>query len=193
MPRNPVEPRRMELLTLEERLAQPRRCQEHWYALAGSLLRGKSVLDVGAGTGEGLAMLRACGCDARGIDPLPAGEGVARFDVVQLADKTWDAVTCMDVIEHVEDDAGLLREMLRVARDSVFISTPLFTTMRPIGEFHVREYAPPELAALLNGLTYQIWSIAEAQTGRERHVFSCDRLENRPHDIAWGIMVEVPR
>jgi 2-polyprenyl-3-methyl-5-hydroxy-6-metoxy-1,4-benzoquinol methylase len=184
MPANPVAPRRMERLTLEERLAQPRNCQRHWYLRAGQSALGLSVLDVGAGTGEGIAILREAGA-ARcwGIDPLPAGPDVYAVPVEQVPSASFDAVTCMDVIEHVEDDAILLWNLLRIARRWVFLSTPRYQTTRPIGEFHLREYTPEEFAALLGPRTFTAWTPAEGEPAGRKIA----TLEEGA--ISWGVLV----
>ena len=39
-------------------------------------------------------------------------------------DNSFDVVTCVDVIEHVEDFNRLIKEMLRVSRKGIFLSTP---------------------------------------------------------------------
>jgi 2-polyprenyl-3-methyl-5-hydroxy-6-metoxy-1,4-benzoquinol methylase len=41
---------------------------------------------------------------------------VARVEELPFADETFDVVTCLDVIEHTEDDRATLTELLRVTR-----------------------------------------------------------------------------
>ena len=81
------------------------------------------ALDLGCGTGGVLKHLEWFG-PACGIDPSPEATGychkrglsVALASGLDLpfADATFNAVLALDVIEHVEDDVGLLREMRRV-------------------------------------------------------------------------------
>ena len=151
--------RRMEMMSMAERLAEPDRCQEHWYDLAARYCGGLSVLDVGAGTGYGLVILAAGGASrVDGIDPLPAGPGVSAVDVSQVSNRSFDVVTAMDVIEHVEDDATFLSHLLRVARQAVFFSTPNWNRFHATNPCHFREYMPEELEALLKGVRCESWS-----------------------------------
>jgi SAM-dependent methyltransferase len=129
--------------------------------IAGVLdpLNFESVLDVGCGEGSLLAYLggryrckRMAGLDVAepaieqarktypsasyfvgGIESLPSGE-------------SFDLITCLDVLEHVEDDLGMLRAMSAACRRFVLCTT-VQGTMRPgereIG--HVRNYRRGEL------------------------------------------------
>ena len=55
---------------------------------------GARVLDMGAGAGEGVRLLRSLGLDVRGIDLEPRGEGVERGDLLHTPcpDAGFDAV-----------------------------------------------------------------------------------------------------
>jgi SAM-dependent methyltransferase len=94
---------------------------------------GKKVLDAGCATGEYVTFLRQRGYDAYGIDLLPsaawAGPDRQRFrvgDVLHLpyADKEFDTVLLLEVLEHVPDAEGVLREVRRVSRQNLIISVP---------------------------------------------------------------------
>jgi SAM-dependent methyltransferase len=86
--------------------------------------RGR-ILDLGCGTGGVLTHLGALG-DACGIDPSPEAAQYCHRRGLQMAlgsglelpyrDQSFDAVLALDVIEHVQDDIGLLREARRVLR-----------------------------------------------------------------------------
>ena len=102
--------RRRMLAALLERLELPPRAR---------------VLDAGCGSGRTLDELARYG-SAHGVELNPLGLEAARrrgHDVEQApveaiphGDASFDLVTCLDVIEHTDDDAAALRELRRVAR-----------------------------------------------------------------------------
>lgn len=139
----------METLSLTDRLAMDCSWQAHWYRHVSERARGKTVLDAGAGTGYGLAILRSVGIEASGFDVAKISPEVPESDLSNYADGSFDWVLAIDVIEHVEDDRGFLAELLRVARESVFLSTPNWNVSRAVNPYHAREYTPSELQALI--------------------------------------------
>ncbi len=159
MPLNEQTVRHLEDLTLEERKNEPGNNQEHWYILAGSYASGLTVLDVGAGTGSGIPIMRSCGAtEVTGIDIFPAGDEVINMQVAMIRDDACDIVTCFDVIEHVMEDHAMLKDLLRVARLGVFLSTPNWNTWKCHNAYHVREYTPEEFVALLSGQQCIMWT-----------------------------------
>lgn len=132
-------------------------------------LRFDSVLDVGCGEGSLLAFLHSrYSCDRMaGLDIAgPAIERARRTfppahyftgDMASLPpEERFDLITCIDVVEHVENDVELLRGMAAVCSGFVLCVT-VQGEMRPgereIG--HVRNYGRGELQAkmLQAGLT----------------------------------------
>lgn len=105
-------------------------------------LRGKRILDVGCGGGllsEGMAVR---GADVTGIDLSEKPLGVARLHLLesgqqvdyrkvaveQLAAEepaTFDAVTCLEMLEHVPDPASVVAACARLVKPGgqVFLST----------------------------------------------------------------------
>jgi len=83
------------------------------------------ILDVGCGTGGMLPHLQRFG-PAIGLDSAPEAEAACRRRGVPFVhgwgtqlpfkDGTFGIVTALDVIEHVPDHLGILREMYRVLR-----------------------------------------------------------------------------
>ncbi|MBI2620376.1 MAG: class I SAM-dependent methyltransferase [Ignavibacteriales bacterium] len=122
----------------------------HWWFIArrsiiGKWIRdelrlppGSSVLDVGCGTGGILADLsseyQTCGTDTspKAIE-LAQRRGVANVHCCTLAtfpfpDRRFDLITLLDVIEHVDDDVGLLTSALHLLRENgkILVTVPAY-------------------------------------------------------------------
>ena len=83
-----------------------------------ALPRGARILDMGAGAGETLRLLRALGFDAVGVDLAPRGEGVEQGDFLHLSfpDGSFDAVLSQCAFFVSGDVPGALREARRVLK-----------------------------------------------------------------------------
>src|ERR1051325_1458610 len=84
------------------------------------------ILDVGCGTGANLELLGEYG-DAEGVDVSPEAlsfwraRGLANVrqgaaEKLPFADESFDLVTGLDVVEHLDDDVAGLKEMHRVLK-----------------------------------------------------------------------------
>lgn len=83
------------------------------------------ILDVGCGTGANLEMLKQYG-DSEGVDVsddalefcrkkgLKVHKGLA--EELPFEDETFDLVTALDVVEHLDDDVAGLKEMHRILK-----------------------------------------------------------------------------
>jgi len=111
-------------------------------------VRATSILDVGAGTGRGIRMLRAIdpGLDVIGIEPVAelravgerAGLSIADGDGTRLPyrDGSIDFVISTGVLHHVRNPRVVVHEMCRVARLGVLISdSNRFGQGRPLGRY----------------------------------------------------------
>ena len=85
--------------------------------LAG-LSEGASVLDLGAGAGETVALLRSMGFAARGIDLKPRSADIVRGDLLNAPypDGSFDAVLSECAFFVSGDQAGALREAYRLLK-----------------------------------------------------------------------------
>lgn len=98
----------------------------------------RRVLDVGCGTGTMIGHLARYGepegvdADARAVAMCHRRglEGVRHVESPPLPweDRSFDLVTALDVLEHADDDRGLLLELRRVTRPGglVLVSVPAF-------------------------------------------------------------------
>jgi SAM-dependent methyltransferase len=122
-----------------------------WYRFASRFVAGKTVLDAGCGLGAGLDILarRAKAATGQDLDQRLTRPDVFIGPLSEIPSKSVDIVTSIDVVEHVEDDAGFVRELARIAREMVFLTTPNWTITRCTWPYHLREYTPLELVNLL--------------------------------------------
>lgn len=121
------------------------------------------VLDIGCGTGANLEMLSRFGetegvdvssaalafCRERGLRNVRQGEA----EHLPYEDGSFDLVTCLDVVEHLDDDVAGLREMHRVLRPKgrALLFVPAFAFLWGVQDdisHHRRRYntAPRESA-----------------------------------------------
>lgn len=129
--------------------------QMGWYHYAAErLVAGKSVLDVGCGLGRGLDVLAQRAASARGqdLDARLARPDVTIGRLEDMPSKSVDVITCVDVIEHVDADADFVLQLGRIARETVFVSTPNWALSRCQWPYHVREYTPRQLRTLLGAI-----------------------------------------
>lgn len=95
---------------------------------------GRSVLDLGCGLGGYSEALAERGFEVRALDVAPdyverarsIGVDAELYDgqTIPLEDGSVDTVILLEVLEHLDDPARLLREAQRVARSGVLVTTP---------------------------------------------------------------------
>ena len=95
---------------------------------------GRAVLDLGCGLGGYSRALAERGFELRGLDVVPEyverarsiGVDAELYDGqrIPMEDRSVDTVMLLEVLEHLDDPAGLLREARRVARQGVLVTTP---------------------------------------------------------------------
>lgn len=183
----------MECCSVSDRVSNDKEWQAHWYRHVLPFVAGKSVLDAGSASGYSLPMFQRAGATyVEGFDLLPLNERVRQGRIEDYPDASFDLVTAMDVIEHVVDDADFFRNLLRVAREAVFFSTPNWNVSRAKNQFHVREYTPMELKRFLveNAPSYalSIWVSGPLFEIETREGFDADEACNN-----YGVLVQAPK
>ena len=142
----------------------------------GAYDRGANVVGLDLDV-EGLAIARA-GLWERKQDGRSATAGVLRGDVFALpfADDRFDRVICSEVMEHVHDYAGAVRELTRVLRPggTMGITIPTATSehvyLRTTREYfespggHIRIFAPRALARAMAGAGLRVDGVSFAHS-----------------------------
>jgi SAM-dependent methyltransferase len=144
------------------------------YTFAARLARGKRVLDAGCGAGYGSAELARSAEHVVGMDRAPEAIEFARAnypgdnlsfeegscEALPHADASFELVVAFEVIEHLEDWRGFLREAHRVLAPNgqLVVSTPnklYYTESRGAdgaNPFHVHEFDFAEFRAELTAV-----------------------------------------
>ena len=195
------------------------------YRLAAARARNRRVLDAGCGEGYGLAMLAESGAvsvvgadlDATVIAHAentyaardPRIETVAcELMSLPLSDDSIDLVVSFQVIEHLYDVPGYLASLARVTRPGgeLLISTPNRLTFTPdsdtpVNPFHVREFAPSELATELEAAGLDVtmllglrhgWRLRAIESARRRP-FTDELTAAPPTAWPWWLRKVVAR
>ena len=142
------------------------------YRWARQFVQGRRVLDAGSGTGFGALMLAEAGAahvvgidnDAPAVEQASAGCShnieftVGDVAAIPFGDASFDVVTCMEVIEHVEDPERVLDELQRVLKPDglLLLSTPNRDVVVPGNRFHVHEFTPHELTETLSARFHNV-------------------------------------
>jgi SAM-dependent methyltransferase len=136
---------------------------------------GARLLDAGCGTGRNLVELARFGT-AVGTElnaeaaALARGRGagevhVAPVEALPLGDAAFDAVLCLDVLEHTTDDVVALRELRRVTAPGgwLIVTVPAYERLwsaHDVLSGHVRRYDRRSLTAVVDegGWTLRRWT-----------------------------------
>lgn len=129
------------------------------------------ILDVGCGTGANLKMLGLYG-EAEGVDISEQAVDFCRrrglanvkqgaIEKLPYENESFDLVTALDVLEHLDDDAGGLREMHRVLRTdgTLLLFVPAFMFLWGVQDDvsnHRRRYRLPALRRLLEDAGFKV-------------------------------------
>ncbi|HKO99727.1 MAG TPA: class I SAM-dependent methyltransferase [Pyrinomonadaceae bacterium] len=129
------------------------------------------ILDVGCGTGANLNMLSNYG-DGEGVDVSTQALNYCRERGLQnvkygtaeelpFADASFDLVTALDVVEHLDDDLAGLREIRRVLKPGGFalLTVPAFMFLWGVQDDvsnHRRRYTMPQLKRVVTEAGFSI-------------------------------------
>lgn len=135
-----------------------------WLDRVGALGRERLLLDCGAGTGAFAASLKGL-CRVRVLDDHAESLALlrGRFDAAEIIEgtitriplgpETCDVVTALDVLEHVPDDRGAVRELYRVLKPGgvALVTVPALRSLWSEWDVvlhHQRRYHAAELRSL---------------------------------------------
>ena len=130
--------------------------------------RSNMILDIGTGTGATLERLQRYG-NVYGVDvstvaiQLLARDGykrIVRSDAengIPFKGNTFSLITCLDVLEHLENDRSLLEEMARVCKPGgvILITVPamrLLWSSHDVALHHKRRYTKWQLLSQIGPL-----------------------------------------
>jgi SAM-dependent methyltransferase len=130
-----------------------------------------NILDVGCGTGANLEMLSQFGA-AEGVDVSPEALSFCRerglnnvrlgqAEQLPYSDNSFDIVTGLDVVEHLDDDVAGLREMARVLRPGGYalLFVPAFMFLWGVQDdisHHRRRYTESGLKQAVSSAGFEI-------------------------------------
>jgi SAM-dependent methyltransferase len=137
------------------------------------------ILDAGCGTGQMTKRLGAIGT-AYGLDSAPEAIAFARSRGVErlaqgsitappFATGAFDCVLALDVIEHVDDDFGILTSLLKILRPGghLIVTVPAFDALWSEHDeinHHKRRYRAPQLRTLIENAGFEIDRVTYCNT-----------------------------
>lgn len=138
--------------------------------------RGKRLLDFGAGFGSYAEALRDLGYDVTCIEQDPElaerlrRRGFPAFQTIEeAAGEGFDAVYSLNVLEHIENDVGSLRQLRGVmaTQSKLVLYVPAFQFLytafdRKVG--HLRRYRRPQLVQVAEDAGYDVASCRYADS-----------------------------
>lgn len=145
--------------------------QQSVYRNLSRCIAWNSVLEAGCGDGVGSAILAQKASTFIGTDKLARNVAFAKALYSWLDFEVWDvqtpwrgqqvkSVVCVEALEHVANPEKALANLIAAATQEVWISTPngrVKGEHPPSNPYHVQEFTPRELLALLPGREVEIF------------------------------------
>lgn len=140
-------------------------CQRMWYPWIASYAKGMTLLDVGAGVAHPQDMVPMGVASVTAQEPCAWCGQEIQCDVSEIKDRSWDVVSCMDVLEHVVDYGRFAFHLARLANKRVIITTPGRQVTRNQHIYHYHEFYCNEVVQLFEatGMTLEAVCLYAAQ------------------------------
>lgn len=122
--------------------------QSGWQTYIGQYYKNKKIIDIGSGLGNSRPRLSVNDNEVTLQEPAPELQADIKEGLAEIPSDSYEIVTCFDVIEHIPDDNTFLKDLFRVCKNTVFMTTPNFRVFGCKNKYHIREYTPPELVEL---------------------------------------------
>jgi SAM-dependent methyltransferase len=151
------------------------------------------ILDAGCGTGQMLKHLEELG-DAIGIDTSAQATAFAQsrgvkklvqgsITEVPFPEATFDCIVALDVIEHVEDDFGILQSLHEVLKPGgrLIITVPAYEILWSEHDeinHHKRRYTAPKLQNLIEAAGYSVDRVTYCNTVFFLPIFAIRKFKN---------------
>jgi ubiquinone/menaquinone biosynthesis C-methylase UbiE len=131
------------------------------YEQAAKEING-TVLEIGSGEGYGIKLLAPHSSRYIAIDKFKPvnSDNFKSVEFIQmevpwlngLEDQLFDVVICFQLIEHIQDDKTLLKEIYRVLKPGgkLLLTTPNKTMSLTRNPYHMREYTTEEFRKLIS-------------------------------------------
>lgn len=173
--------------------------------------RGSRALDVGSGEGRLIRQLRsrfgwetaACDFTADYMKVPDQPVDLVDLNVAKLPypDASFDVVTCTEVIEHLENYRGLIREIFRVLRPGgrVVFSTPNILNLKSrwrylyagfwnlYGPLPVKNRNPADTDGHINPVTFFHLGHSLLELGFDDVDWTIDKQQRSSVGLGWGL------
>ena len=180
---------------------------DHIHALRGGSLG--NMIDVGAGNGSVVSEIlkrdlaesvTAAEISASGLERINAIssdrlKAVVQFDGYSLpfSDSEFDTAICIHVLEHVEHERVLVREISRISKE-IFIEVPLEGGARGRAYYdtgHINYYTPLSFRAMLETSGLEILNEQVITSSREYEVYLYGKVKGTIRSIVRNLVLRL--